>query len=375
MECYNKIRITNNAKLLINYPEGIEVSCGKCINCLANKARDKAIRVLHESETKTETGEKKYKINFLTFTYDDNDENIKLIQNEKGNLSLRKDLVRKIRNKIYSRFYRRDRELAKSYKYMIAGEYGENGTERPHYHMIILTSKKTSKIIHEFIKEFRGGRYDIKNDTSVKSIFYVAGYTAKKIGTIAKKENTENPFLICSRGLGKDWLFQNAEIVKKRGYIPYYVKDKEIKTTIPRTYLNWINKYNLWSKEELEEYIENKREYTKQEQLKKMREIIGEYHYKQTGKIWSKYDTILTRKKVKDTFLIDEKYNTTDEYINIFHHTTAKLITGEKVGIYKFYNTKWNDYKIKRNQMLKRIAEKKESERYQRRISKYVKYE
>ena len=99
MECYNKIRIANNAKLLINYPEGIEVNCGKCLNCLANRARDKAIRVLHESETKKEDGSKKYKIHFLTFTYDDNNENIKLITNEKGILSLRKDLIRKIRNK------------------------------------------------------------------------------------------------------------------------------------------------------------------------------------------------------------------------------------------------------------------------------------
>lgn len=64
MECYNKIRITNNAKLLINYPEGIEVNCGKCLNCLANRARDKAIRVLHESKQKKKTEAKNIKYIF-----------------------------------------------------------------------------------------------------------------------------------------------------------------------------------------------------------------------------------------------------------------------------------------------------------------------
>ena len=372
MECYNKIRITNNTKLLARFPEGIEVDCGKCLNCLANKAINKALRVLHEAETKDEKGDKIYKVNFLTFTYSDDSENINLIKNDKNVLTVQKQKVRKIRDKIYSRFYRKNKELAKSYKYMIAGEYGENGTLRPHYHMVILTSKKHSKVLHEFIKEFKGGRYDLQKDVSAKAIFYVAGYTAKKIGSQAYRDDIEEPFLICSKGLGKEWLKQNARMLQERGYIALYGKKGEIKIKIPRTYLNWINKYNLWTKEELEEYIEEKIKVVKELEKKKMNEVLGEYHFRLTGRVFSKYDMIGTYKQVEDRFIYDKNTNKSHN-----HYTSGFYLhyNKDKIGYWVFKNSKWTDYKIKREQMLQRKAEKRLKENITKRCTNYVVYD
>lgn len=368
MECYNKIRVkikeAGTDKPHKDFPDGMLVDCGKCLNCLANKALNKAMRVLHEAETTDEKGNKIYKVHFLTFTY--SDENPDFIYNENNILTLKKEMVRKKRDKIYSRFYRRyikskkTKEYHKSYKYMIAGEYGEEGTKRPHYHMIILTKKYHSKIIHEFIKEFSGGRTDVQTDVPTGAIFYVAGYTAKKIGKELEREDIENPFLICSRGLGKEWLHQQSKYILEKGYISIHTKKAEIKKRIPRIYLEWLVKYNWADEYDVEMYKKNMRDYNEEFNNKEQKRILGEYHFRKTGMIFDKYQTINI-----PAGEIFEGYggSRTDRYINI--------ITDKG----QWYNSKYEDYRVKKNKILKLRAEKRLLESYQRKISKYVKYE
>ena len=73
------------------------------------------------------------------------------------------------------------------YKYMIAGEYGENGTQRPHYHMILMIKDSYKYILSQFRKRFKNGRYDEQEAISTNSIYYTAGYTQKKNRSERKK--------------------------------------------------------------------------------------------------------------------------------------------------------------------------------------------
>lgn len=366
MECYNKIHITFKDKDIKDpYVErkfgktGMYVDCGKCLNCLANRALNKAMRIQHEAATKNELEQYKYRKHFITFTYDDEEENIKYIMSDnKKKFTLRKDLIRKARDRIYSHFYRKNPEIAKSYKYMIAGEYGENGTERPHYHMILLTSKNHNKVIAEWIKELKGGRTTIDKDVTDKALFYTAGYTAKKFGTMKKDKEIEQPFLIQSRGLGKEWLKQNAKKIAEKGYISVYTNKGEIKKGIPRIYLEWMDKYNLIDKDDIKRIIQEKRDWIEKEELKKINEIVGQTHFKLTGRIWKKSDEV--------NIETNETYETgggltTNRYINR---------TTETLG---FYNSLYESYKIKRNRMLLQRAVKKLKEYKARKVQKYVK--
>ena len=161
-------------------------------------------------------------------------------------------------------------------------------------------------------------------------------------------------------------------MLQARGYVALYKEKGEIKMKIPRTYINWINKYNLWSKEELDEYTEEKIKTVKELEKKKMNEILGEYHFKQTGKIFSKYDMIGTYKEVQDRFIYDKNTNKShNHYISAFvlHYNKDNL------SYWKFNNSKWIDYKIKREQMLQRKAEKRLNENIKKRCTNYVVYD
>lgn len=365
MECYNKIHIRLKGKNLTPYVErnylhtGIYVDCGKCLNCLANRALHKAMRMQHEASTKNELGQNIYRKHFITFTYDDENENIKYITtDDKKKYTLRKDLIRKVRDKIYSYFYRRDRDLAKSYKYMIAGEYGENGTERPHYHMILLTSKKHNKVIDKWIKELKGGRTTLDKDVTDKALFYTAGYTAKKFGTMKKDTDIEQPFLIQSRGLAKEWVKQNAKRIIANGYISVYSNSGEIKKGIPRIYLDWMEKYNLVDTEEIDRVIQEKRDWVNEKELKQINEVVGETHFKLTGRIWTRYDKV----SIKTNEIYETGGGlTTNQYVNDINEDTG------------FYNSLYEDYKIKKNRILLQRAVKKLKEYKARKVQKYVK--
>ena len=103
-----------------------------------------------------------------------------------------------------------------------------------------------------------------------------------------------------------------------------------------------------------------------------MNEILGEYHFKQTGKIFSKYDMIGTYKEVQDRFIYDKNTNKShNHYISAFvlHYNKDNL------SYWKFNNSKWIDYKIKREQMLQRKAEKRLNENIKKRCTNYVVYD
>jgi hypothetical protein len=192
----------------------VQVPCGKCEGCKADKAMSWAIRCYTESTL--------YNKNcFVTFTYDEEHCPDELVKSH-----LQK-VVRKIRDN------------GKEIRYYACGEYGSN-TKRPHYHAVI------------FGQDFRDGReFDIDNeyysapfltemwgkgnvvvgDFTMATACYTAGYVAKKIGS------DDGSFQIMSRkpGIGFPWLLKNyKDVIKTKSII---VEGKEL--PVPPQYIQW----------------------------------------------------------------------------------------------------------------------------------------
>ena len=355
MECYNKIIITKNIDLN-KYPGGILVDCWKCQNCIMNNRTEKAIRFIHEAESR------EWETYFLTFTYDDEH----IYRNEYGIPSLNKKWTRKQRDKIYSYFYRKYRksgkrkEYHKQYKYMIKGEYGENGTERPHYHIMLMIGKYASKIIHQFIKHFKGGRYKVEKAESIKAVFYTAGYTAKKLDWKKGHDNVEPEFLIMSRGLGKEWALKNSEYLKELKYIQIPTRNGVSKHKIPRIYIEWLYREKKWTLEDVDNYRENVQEKVKKQKKRLYEEIIEPLHERLTGKKYNPED---------DITINDTKY-TFESPVYGHHHTYYNYIDG--TGQLK--NSILETWVLGKNRVIKSKAEKRALEYKLKKDSKYVKY-
>ena len=243
---------------------------------------------------------------------------------------------------------------------MIAGEYGERGTERPHYHMILLTRGYHSKIVHEWIKELSGGRTEYEEVISDAGVMYVAGYVSKKIGKDSVDDDIEDPFLICSKGLGKEWALRHSEELKQRKYIHVPKKKGVMKHSIPRIYIDWLEREGLWTEEEVKEYKKEKQEYAQNERDKKINEVIGEEHFKITGRIFDISEDI-----VKKT---DRLIETWDGYTNYYYNYI-------EAGTGLWRNSLWEHYSIGINRIRKIKAEKNLEEYKAKKDYKYVERE
>lgn len=159
---------------------------------------------------------------FLTLTY--NDDNL-----PGGDSLVPSDLqlwIKRFRKEISPRLI----------KYYAVGEYGER-YNRPHYHAIVYNCDK--------------GDADIIRDTWCKgfvhvgtvtedSINYVCGYIQKKLfGPMGKEVYGERipPFARMSKGLGLQWVYDNAERLIEDGGVRR--KGKIIRA--PRYYMNKVN--------------------------------------------------------------------------------------------------------------------------------------
>lgn len=325
-ECYNKIHIYKNLDR-DKFPNGIEVECGKCIHCKSNRAKEKAIRFLHEKEMNKDS-----KIMFLTWTLDDKytkESGHYVGEDEKGQITtLNKNMIRKIRDKIYSRLYRwskkkfkdkKEEYYTKKYKYMIAGEYGEDGTERAHYHLIILTFANHSKIRNEWLNEWKYGICDVEKDATIKSIFYTAGYVAKKLGT-KNDDKLEEPFLMMSRGLGKEWALKNNKDILSKGWIYRPSTKGATRMKVPRYYINKIIENEVWTEEEEINYKERIRK----EAERRTQEIwnrVKEYHNKRYENIYK--DNIVAENWYEG--LYDYRGDYKNEYYNYTEKQTGFL--------------------------------------------------
>ena len=185
------MQCTNPYNLKLADGTFIEVPCGRCTSCKIAHSREWVIRLLHELEY----SESAY---FVTLTYDD--EHLP----SDGSLSVDE----------LQRFFKRLRKQLppRSLRYYACGEYGET-SNRPHYHFIgyLFCEHGNFKSVVE--SAWSLGFVYIGTVTA-QSCRYVAQYVHKKYSAKYNKYiygDKQPPFQLQSQGLGKDYMYDNAE--------------------------------------------------------------------------------------------------------------------------------------------------------------------
>lgn len=210
-----------------------KVPCGKCAECLLERARDWGTRCMHEASTHAQNA-------FITLTY--------------APEHLPPD--GKLDYKDYQDFMKRLRKVAgPDIGFFMCGEYGEQ-TQRPHYHACIFGYDFPDKIpdrqnehgdqcwTSEMLDKIWGkGKTELGSVTQ-KSAGYVARY-------ILKKQSPESPqgFQKMSRknAIGKNYIAQWFKdlFIYARGSV---ILSDGTKTKIPRYYEKWLknNEPEIW---------------------------------------------------------------------------------------------------------------------------------
>lgn len=181
--------------------ERLDLACGQCIGCRLEKARQWAIRCVHEASLYPENS-------FITLTYDP--QHIP----PNGSLCLRD----------FQLFMKRLRKWAKKpIRYYHCGEYGET-TQRPHYHSLLFNLDFQDKIpfgrknniptyTSDTLSRLWGKGFAVSGEVSFDSAGYVARYALKKVNGKNAKEHyggLKPEYSTMSRrpGIGFRWIEQ-----------------------------------------------------------------------------------------------------------------------------------------------------------------------
>lgn len=215
MSCLTPITIKN-----VKTGKYIEVSCGKCANCITLKRMQWSFRFREESENS-------YTTKFITLTYDD--EHIELINKRAVQL-----------------FIKRFRKNGYKIKYFAVGEYGSH-TQRPHYHLLLFFQKpylSDVKLQRDVEEIWQNGNVSVL-PAELGSLMYVTKdlFKAQKVIT-----DDDNQFLNCfhlqSQGLGSNYINKNKDFhyselsdLYDRNFICF---DNGVKIGMPRYYKNKI---------------------------------------------------------------------------------------------------------------------------------------
>ena len=222
MDAWRAKRLSDNGKrpIVFRRADGYEdmqlqVPCGKCLGCKADKSLHWAIRMYQEASMYDQNS-------FLTLTY--NDDNLPPHLDKKHV----QDFIRSVRKEGWQ------------IRYYAVGEYGD-ATNRPHYHLAI------------FGADFKDGtEYDIDGklysvpaitscwgkgnamlaEFNMATACYIAGYVTKKVGA---PEIDMRPLMSRKPGIGFPWLAQYVNDVNRIGSV--IIEGKEY--PVPPQYFRW----------------------------------------------------------------------------------------------------------------------------------------
>lgn len=209
-----------------DYPDGLEVPCGKCILCRKQKSFEWSLRMFHELSTSD-------KSSFITLTYAD--------QYLPANGTLVKPHVQLFMKRLRKRF---DTPI----RYFLCGEYGEKSS-RPHYHAILygvgLTAEERFKVMDSWSYcdwHNPSIRHDSFGLVESASIQYVSGYIQKKLygeteSLLYASTGRISPFKLCSQGIGREYADKYAESLKTSDILTM----RGIPHTMPRYYIKRLN--------------------------------------------------------------------------------------------------------------------------------------
>lgn len=189
----------------------LQVPCGKCGGCRAERSREWAVRMYHEAQMHEHSS-------FLTMTYA-----------EPAPDNINKEDCQKFIKRLRKSF---------DVRYFITGEYG-GLTHRPHYHAVIFGNdfkySNTFKINEQLycspvLNEIWKHGQVACADFTMSAACYVAGYVNKKAG------DTDTFNLMSTKPpLGLEWLKKYYSDLVKTGSV--VVEGREL--PIPREYFRW----------------------------------------------------------------------------------------------------------------------------------------
>lgn len=213
----------------------IEVPCGHCVECRKKKARDWSIRLQEELKRDTFINNEKQTPLFITLTI--RDDKAKELT-EKYNLMEVNEVAKKGVRLMLERYRKKNKT---SFKHWLVTELGEtNG--RLHLHGLIWLN--TTKDNLEKLWSY--GYVHIGKYVSPASINYITNYSLK----INKDYKNYKPSVLCSKGIGENYLTPETLILKKYNgeHTPdYYTLGDGRKVALPKYY-----RQKLYSEKERE---------------------------------------------------------------------------------------------------------------------------
>jgi len=213
----------------------VPVGCGKCMECLKQKARGWQVRLHEELRTSRD-------MQFVTLSF--SDESLNALEKDLDTNLKGYELENKIATLAVRRFLERWRKKYKiSVKHWLVTELGHKNTERIHIHGIIWTSD--IKAISDI---WQYGNVWIGDYVNEKTINYIVKY-------IYKLDNVHKyyiPVILCSKGIGSNYLNRYDSInntYKEKNTNELYTTRNGIKLAMPTYYRNKI--YNEDQREKL----------------------------------------------------------------------------------------------------------------------------
>lgn len=194
----------------IQRPDGLrrEVPCGNCSLCRIARAREWAVRCLHERAVNSSAA-------FCTLTYRPD----KLPQDFSVSKYDMQTFLKRLRERHEGKI-----------RYFLSGEYGEeNG--RPHYHALLFGLRPCSCGIPDARQNDHCGCHDrdmvletwgkggvaALGTVTYKSARYCASYVSKAQLYDWKNDLRTRPFILYSKGLGRDYADQNKNMLVENG--------------------------------------------------------------------------------------------------------------------------------------------------------------
>lgn len=188
----------------------VPVGCGKCIECIKQKAREWQVRLLEDVRH-----EKNGIFVTLTFSNKSIIELKEAVKEERGYEVKGYELDNDIAKKGVRRFLERWRkEHKKSVRHWLVTELGHNGTENIHLHGIIWTNKGIKEIKKHWAYGYIYPRTDTEtkhNYVSERTVNYITKYISKQ-----DKEHKEyKPVILTSAGIGRGYTTRHDSLTNK----------------------------------------------------------------------------------------------------------------------------------------------------------------
>lgn len=221
MQCFSPLRIRNPSKFA--FKQFIDVPCGKCPACIANK-RQEWIQRLSEVSLSSKNNF------FITLTYSESS----LPRSPTGVPTLDKADAQKFVKRLRGRFYPHDRKWyirrqlkppECEFKYFLCGEYGDT-FGRPHYHALLFNVPDvTARNMLLFLRDCWPFGFVRISQMNGKRIAYCTKYALKQLDELP--DDCLPPFHIQSQGIGiLDERFADYLKITNKNYVqrPYGVK-------------------------------------------------------------------------------------------------------------------------------------------------------